>query len=137
MPSTKVPAFTPSPIVVPLEERPDQELFTLPDLTPILIDEDKKKGTFTISLGRKPIDEEKVTNLARQEDALNKAELRPLVNGTMLEGRRARVSLHGAVNADRAEFSEVWRLDHAGGKEASISYSDFWAILYGRECVRD
>lgn len=140
MPSTRAPKFTPPTVIIPLEERPTAELFTLPDLTPIFVDE--QKDVLHISLGQKPADKKSVIRTGKevsvedQRAQVEKLQLRPVLQVTpVADARKARVSLHGAVNDDRAEHQVVSLLESAS-KQAP-SFADLWGALYGVWVRRD
>jgi len=51
--------------------------------------------------------------------------------------RKARVSLHGAVNADRAKHETVWELIGSKGDKVELKPTDAWASLYAFWVRRD
>ncbi|PWN41061.1 hypothetical protein IE81DRAFT_292456 [Ceraceosorus guamensis] len=68
--------------------------------------------------------------MPKQKDA----ELKPLALFRRAGGedaRKARVSLHGAVNDDRAKHEQVWQLDAPQDQSSfELSPADTWAALY-------
>lgn len=113
----------PPSAAIPLEERPASERFTLPDHTPIAFAE--AVNAIQVRLGR-------VGDKAAADEALA-----PLASFKVLSPeRKARVSLHGAVNEDRAKHEAVWELvGPKSGEKVELKPTDAWAALYACELL--
>jgi hypothetical protein len=111
-------ATVPPSAVVPLEERPLEERFTLPDMTPVQYREADSHDRIDVQLGA-----------AARKDS----ELAPLAAFVKTDVQ-SRISLHGAVNADRAVSEHVWEFRAPGDAAVEISAFDAWAALYACEC---
>ncbi|PWN96804.1 putative acyltransferase [Tilletiopsis washingtonensis] len=114
-------ATVPPSAVVPLEERPLEERFTLPDMTPVQYREADSHDRIDVQLGA-----------AAQKDS----ELAPLAAFVKTDVQ-SRISLHGAVNADRAVSEHVWEFRAPGDAAVEISAFDAWAALYAFWVRRD
>jgi hypothetical protein len=114
--------------VVPLDKRPLNETFTLPDMTPINVNEQKDQK-ITISIGKTPHNYKVPASKEEQEK-----DLETIVEFKPLDGRKARVSLHGVVEDSRAQELDVWELRTFDSK---LSFQDIWCALYGFWIRRD
>lgn len=109
-----------SNLEVPASKRPLNETFTLPDLTPINVNETKGQNIL-VSIGQTP----KEYRIPAPKEEQEK-DLKPIVEFAPLQ-RKARVSLHGVVDDSRAEEQEVWELKKLDSK---LSFDDIWCALY-------
>lgn len=114
-------ATVPPSAVVPLEERPLEERFTLPDMTPVQYSEAATHDRIDVQLGAP----------AQKDSAL-----KPLAAFVRTEVQ-SRVSLHGAVNADRAVSEHVWEMRAPAEAAVEISAFDAWAALYACQCMSE
>lgn len=105
---------------IPQSKRPFNETFTLPDLTPINVNETKGQKIL-VSIGQTPKDYRIPAPKEEQEK-----NLKPIVEFVPLQ-RKARVSLYGVVDDSRAEEQEVWELKTLDEK---LSFEDIWCALY-------
>lgn len=126
MASTRPPQFTAPSAIVPLEERPHRDTFTLPDLTPVHFDEDKERKHIVIKLGSVPEPKEDGSH-ARFPGPKEEQEtsLQPLLEFIPL-GRQARTS-PAQVNEDRAVRAEVLEMKASVGH---VTFKDLWSGLY-------
>ncbi|UZJ53871.1 hypothetical protein CBS101457_003191 [Exobasidium rhododendri] len=132
MASTKTPSFQPPSAVIKVEDRPLQETFTLPDLTPISVHETKDQK-IVVSIG------EGVTNTHdfptfKSKHELEGQQLRPIIEFVPISGRRSQVSLHGVVNDDRVKDEQVWEMIALDEK---VNFEDIWSALYAFWIRRD
>ena len=109
---------------IPPKERPLNETFTLPDLTPINVTEVKDQK-ITISIGQTPKDFRVPASKEDQE-----RDLEVIVEFMPLHGRRAKVNLHGSNDNE----VDVWELRTF---DAKLSFQDIWCALYGFWIRRD
>lgn len=134
MTSVRQPRTTPPSAVIPVEQRPLSSLFTLPDLTPChveeIISEDKREQRLVVSLGTSPVKKADGTHLRFPDTKdIQTQSLKAIAEFTpSSDNRVARVSLHGAINDDRADVLAVWDMRSLVGQ---ISYTDLWSVLYG------
>lgn len=108
--------FAPKSSEVPLEERPLDLAFTLPDHTAARVVENAAFDLIEVSVG-----DVKVASWTRKA------------------GDQARASLHGVVQDHRAKQEDIWELVFADQPQSDVAADvrATWIALYGCECGRN